>query len=265
MNRLSKETLRSLGGGESIDAVCRAAGISRDEFQTLWKATAAARVPRTSGSVEARGYASCRNRAGSIRHSAHLCRESDEDLFVGFGYAMAQDRLFQLDWLRRKGAGRLAEILGNDGLPLRPPGAHGWTEPHRTGRMGSTAGGDATAACRLQRGDQCGHRAESATICRSNSICSITVPSRGRSIDCLLIENEFRWYLTGRFPGHRHSRIGPPSPGRRSALSGLSDGRIRRREHSVARRLPDRAERDRAGRASRRASRTPRWAATTGS
>src|SRR5439155_25556074 len=31
---------------------------------------------------------------------------------------MAQDRLFQLDYLRRKGLGRLAEILGADGLPL---------------------------------------------------------------------------------------------------------------------------------------------------
>ena len=30
----------------------------------------------------------------------------------GLGYAMAQDRLFQLDFLRRKGSGRLAEILG---------------------------------------------------------------------------------------------------------------------------------------------------------
>ena len=27
---------------------------------------------------------------------------------------MAQDRLFQLDYLRRKGLGRLAEILGPD-------------------------------------------------------------------------------------------------------------------------------------------------------
>ena len=30
--------------------------------------------------------------------------------------ARAQDRLFQLDYLRRKGLGRLAEILGSDGL-----------------------------------------------------------------------------------------------------------------------------------------------------
>ena len=31
---------------------------------------------------------------------------SDEDLFFAFGFAMAQDRLFQLDYLRRKGHGR---------------------------------------------------------------------------------------------------------------------------------------------------------------
>src|SRR2546429_650672 len=42
----------------------------------------------------------------------------DEALFFGFGYALAQDRLFQLDYLRRRGSGRLAEVLGADGADL---------------------------------------------------------------------------------------------------------------------------------------------------
>ena len=93
----------------------RAAGLSRDEFESLWKKTAASRVPVTSGSFRApvaRAVEIERDRCGI----PHIFAESDEDLFVAFGYAMGQDRLFQLDWLRRKGAGRLAEILGNDGL-----------------------------------------------------------------------------------------------------------------------------------------------------
>ena len=115
MDLLTNDALRRLGAGASIDAVCRAAGLSRDEFQTLWKKTAASRVPPTSGCFRAsvaRAVEIERDRCGV----PHIFAESDEDLFVGFGYAMAQDRLFQLDWLRRKGAGRLAEILGEDGL-----------------------------------------------------------------------------------------------------------------------------------------------------
>ena len=46
----------------------------------------------------------------------HIFAENEDDLFFGLGYAMAQDRLFQLDWLRRRGTGRLSEILGPEGL-----------------------------------------------------------------------------------------------------------------------------------------------------
>ncbi len=72
-------------------------------------------MPAASGSVKAavgRRVEIERDKLGI----PHVYAASDADLFVGFGYAMAQDRLFQLDWLRRKGAGRLAEILGNDGV-----------------------------------------------------------------------------------------------------------------------------------------------------
>jgi penicillin amidase len=46
----------------------------------------------------------------------HIEAASDTDLFFGFGYAMAQDRLFQFDWLRRKATGCLAEVLGPEGV-----------------------------------------------------------------------------------------------------------------------------------------------------
>ena len=36
----------------------------------------------------------------------HVDADNDRDLFFGFGYATAQDRLFQLDYLRRKARGR---------------------------------------------------------------------------------------------------------------------------------------------------------------
>ena len=45
---------------------------------------------------------------------ASILAGSEKDAFFGVGYAMAQDRLFQMEMLRRAGSGRLAEILGPD-------------------------------------------------------------------------------------------------------------------------------------------------------
>lgn len=41
-----------------------------------------------------------------------------EDLFFTQGYVTAQDRLWQMDVMRRFGAGELSEILGEDTLQL---------------------------------------------------------------------------------------------------------------------------------------------------
>ncbi|NOZ56471.1 MAG: penicillin acylase family protein, partial [Calditrichaeota bacterium] len=42
----------------------------------------------------------------------HISAGSEYDLFFGLGYVFAQDRLWQLDFFRRLGYGRLAEVLG---------------------------------------------------------------------------------------------------------------------------------------------------------
>jgi len=49
----------------------------------------------------------------------HIEAETDEDLFFGVGYAMAQDRFTQMDYFRRAGAGRLSELFGS---PLKISG-----------------------------------------------------------------------------------------------------------------------------------------------
>ncbi|MGB9616594.1 MAG: penicillin acylase family protein, partial [Desulfomonilaceae bacterium] len=46
-----------------------------------------------------------------------IIAESEEDAAILLGYVMAQDRLWQLDYLRRAGDGRLADILGKAYLP----------------------------------------------------------------------------------------------------------------------------------------------------
>lgn len=44
----------------------------------------------------------------------HIYAQNETDLYFGFGYAMAQDRLWQMEFTRRLGQGRLAEIFGEE-------------------------------------------------------------------------------------------------------------------------------------------------------
>ncbi|WDP90966.1 MAG: penicillin acylase family protein [Desulfobacter sp.] len=49
------------------------------------------------------------------RHAVpHITAENEEDLYFAVGYTLAQDRLWQMDLLRRVTQGRLAEIFGED-------------------------------------------------------------------------------------------------------------------------------------------------------
>ncbi|MBV9545062.1 MAG: penicillin acylase family protein, partial [Chloroflexi bacterium] len=50
-----------------------------------------------------------RDRAGV----PHVHAQSTADLYFGLGFAMAEDRLWQMDWLRRRALGRQAELLGS--------------------------------------------------------------------------------------------------------------------------------------------------------
>jgi len=62
---------------------------------------------RLSGRVDGR-VEILRDRAGV----PHVYAGSTADVYFGLGFAMAQDRLWQMDRLRRRGLGRQAEILG---------------------------------------------------------------------------------------------------------------------------------------------------------
>ncbi len=48
----------------------------------------------------------------------HIYALTDEDAYFALGYCIAQDRLFQLDLMRRAARGRLAEILGENLVPV---------------------------------------------------------------------------------------------------------------------------------------------------
>src|SRR5262245_28225 len=95
----SRDLLRRLGAGESIEAVCACAGLDRRQFDDWWRAESVARVPDPAGirlAAVSLGVRIERNRWGI----PSVYAADDADLFFGFGYAMAQDRLFQLDYQR---------------------------------------------------------------------------------------------------------------------------------------------------------------------
>jgi penicillin amidase len=212
MNLSGPDLLRRLGAGESIASVCNAAGISRAEFDAWWKAETAARVPRPAGGRRAgvrRPVQIERNQWGI----PSIYADNDEDLFFGFGYAMGQDRIFQLDFLRRKGSGRLAEVFGAGGFDVS-------TLSHYVG-VGSVVEIDLLTRTvglrRIAEREWATLPPETRTLLEAFSagINAVIEEGRGRlpiefslldyepepwsPIDSLTVEVEFRWYLTGRF------------------------------------------------------------------
>jgi penicillin amidase len=213
MNHSTREMLRRLGAGESIHLVCEAAGISRSAFDAWWKTETESRVPLAAGSrrVGVQGPVQIERDQWGI---PHIDAGNDVDLFFGFGYALAQDRLFQLDYLRRKGSGRLAEILGPEGVELDLLARTvGFRNVFELDLLARTVG-----IRRIAEAEWTVLPEETRTLLTAFSagINALMEETRDRPpiefdlldyrpepwspVDCLTIEGEFRWYLTGRFP-----------------------------------------------------------------
>src|SRR6185437_16128568 len=117
----------------------------------------------------------------------------------GFGYATAQDRLFQLDYLRRKARGRLAEILGATAIDAdvlsRTIGLSDIAEaewPTLPAETQSLLAAYAAGINALLEDSRENLPIEFALLDYR--------PEAWRPTDSLAIMGEFRWYLTGRFP-----------------------------------------------------------------
>ncbi|MDZ7649077.1 MAG: penicillin acylase family protein [Cytophagales bacterium] len=57
----------------------------------------------------------------------HIYAQNDEDAYYALGYVHAQDRLFQMEMIRRPVGGRLSEILGPDLAKDRQTLSAHWT------------------------------------------------------------------------------------------------------------------------------------------
>lgn len=64
----------------------------------------------------------------------HIYAQNEEDAYCALGYVHAQDRLFQMEMLRRAAAGRLSEVLGADFVKtdkfFRTIGLHAFARKH---------------------------------------------------------------------------------------------------------------------------------------
>jgi penicillin amidase len=191
--------LHRLGAGESIGTVCAAEGWSRQQFDAWWRDECRRRVPPADGRASVRGI-SATVRIGRDRWGIpHVEANRETDLFFGFGYATAQDRLFQLDFLRRKARGRLAEILGPSGVES--------DVLYRTLDLAGTAEAEWRHLPAPVRDLVTAYSAGvNALLDASQELPPIEFslldyrPEPWTETDCLAIAGEFRWYLTGRFP-----------------------------------------------------------------
>ncbi|MGB5620273.1 MAG: penicillin acylase family protein, partial [Desulfobacterales bacterium] len=72
--------------------------------------------PQVSGTITVAGIRDPVEILRDVHGIPHIYAQSEPDLFFAMGYAMAQDRLWQMEFYRRVGSGRLAEILGKEAL-----------------------------------------------------------------------------------------------------------------------------------------------------
>jgi len=75
----------------------------------LWLRTS---LPDTSGVVQLAGLSSPVSIVRNDDGIPHIYAETDEDAYFALGYVHAQDRFWQMESMRRFGAGRLSEVLG---------------------------------------------------------------------------------------------------------------------------------------------------------
>ena len=190
--------LRRLGRGESVADVRVAAGLTAAEFETWWDRETKRRLAviegQTTGPVGA---------AVEIQRDAsgmpHIHAETESDLFVGYGYAMAQDRLFQMDYLRRQALGRLSEVLGPEAfeydLTVRTVGLHRIAEEETARLPAETAARYEAFASGVNAFIEAGQDLPPIEF----DLLDYR-PEPWRPLDSIALLGEFRWYLTGRFP-----------------------------------------------------------------
>ena len=198
MDGVSADLLKSLGSGESIASLCRASGMSKTEFDQWWNEEIKRRTPLKSVQLTT----DVQSEAQVVRNKwgvPKILAGNDQDLFFAFGFAMAQDRLFQLDYLRRKGHGRLSEILGNEGLHLDTVARTVGLNRIASSEWASMPDESRTLLRRFSDGINALIEVSGDNLPVEFALLDYE-PEPWQPVDCLAIAAEFRYYLTVRFP-----------------------------------------------------------------
>src|SRR5579883_835922 len=103
--------LRALRGEVAVDEICRAAGIDLAEFRRERDALLRRRLPPSEQRLRG-GVSGPVEILRDQRGIPYIYAGTTADLYFGLGFAMAQDRLWQMDFFRRRGLGTLAAVLG---------------------------------------------------------------------------------------------------------------------------------------------------------
>ncbi len=116
-------------------------GTLLDPAEGLWHTARASRYH--DGKSELAGLKADARIIRDDRGVPHIYAEEDRDAIMAMGYALAEDRLFQLDFIPRAAAGRLSEVFGAELLPtdryLRSTGME-WTAERDLARLKSENG-----------------------------------------------------------------------------------------------------------------------------
>ena len=110
-----QDILRKLGSGHPLEEIISESGMSDCEFNAWWQNEITQRVPDFNGST----LGDVSQDVDIIRDELgipHIRSSSGADLFYGYGYAMAQDRLWQMHLMRTISQGRLSELFGRSGI-----------------------------------------------------------------------------------------------------------------------------------------------------
>ena len=109
--RETEGLLAAMRGEVDAAAFCQAAGITAAELTAAVREDLQRRLPPADQHL--RG--GVRGRVEIVRDRfgvPHIFADDTADLYFGLGLAVGQDRLWQIDLFRRRGQGRLAEVLG---------------------------------------------------------------------------------------------------------------------------------------------------------
>jgi penicillin amidase len=107
--------LQVLRGLVTREDAAKSAGVTPDALDAARDALLTAQLPPASLTLKAtveRPVRIVRDGTGT----PHVYAQTARDLFLGYGFALAQDRLWQIDYYRRRALGRLAEVLGPSAL-----------------------------------------------------------------------------------------------------------------------------------------------------